>query len=163
MGPNFSQFSLVRSQINKLCHDNCWGKEGALLQISPIGLQHMNSIRVLIADMQIGCHPRFTHNQAINADQIKNCIPSGDIDMIASDASSWFFEPNLPSILLCLLFYHDRDTHVPTKSIFEAQRIRIGSSDVTMKGAPIKQGICWTNAIIGGWNRIVKMQQLRMR
>jgi len=47
--------------------------------------------------------------------------------------------------------------------MFQAQPIGVGSIDIMMGGAAIKQVICWTNISIGGWNGCVKMQQVRIR
>ena len=41
IGLNIAQLSLVRPQTFMWCHDSWWKKVGALLQISPIRLQHM--------------------------------------------------------------------------------------------------------------------------
>jgi len=155
---HFTQSTFVRSQTNKICRADCWNKGGALLHLSPIGLQHTWSISFMTDDMQIGCHPIFSHNLVTDTSQVENRVPRREVDTIAGDATYWRIQPNVPFILLHLLFICDRDSHVPAMWTFQAQRTDVGSIHLTMGGAAIKHGICWTNFIIGGWNGTVKTQ-----
>jgi len=92
----------------------------------------------------------------MDASRVKNRVPPRDVDTIARDTSYRCLQPNLPSILRCRLFPCDRDSHAPTKSTFQAQRIGVGSIHITMGGAAIKPGTIGTNFIMGGSNGSVE-------
>jgi len=109
--------------------------------------------------MQIGCHSIFTHNEIIEASQIQNSLPAGNVNAIASDASYRRLQRNLPSVLFRSHFSCGRDSHVTANSMFQAQRIGVGSLHVTMGGGAIKQGIHCPNFFLGVETAAVKRSQ----